>query len=229
MPVSSQVWRYWNEASWPSDVFIMWNCCSSWWQPTISSSDLTLSQLSFMWLQVTHWCFHWLIEPQDWPEAGPLVRSGDKLWPLEGAFLPGRPQDSSHEVYEPDHAGGEYWWRSRLCCASLVIFFLFFFFLRFELSLFHNTPDQSLSFTELYNEYTVRCALNQTSAKQGEPSIYTLEANDIKCMHPVIMFDCLPLWSFQLTTYTTLMQVSEGKLESYIRDCPNPCMPWWSF
>uniref|UniRef100_A0A669B7L3 Acid ceramidase n=1 Tax=Oreochromis niloticus TaxID=8128 RepID=A0A669B7L3_ORENI len=30
----------------------------------------------------------------------------------------------------------------------------------------------------------------------------------------------------KLTTYTTLMQVSQGKLESYIRDCPNPCMPW---
>lgn len=30
----------------------------------------------------------------------------------------------------------------------------------------------------------------------------------------------------KLTTYTTLMQVSEGKLESYIRDCPSPCMPW---
>ncbi|XP_037546396.1 acid ceramidase [Nematolebias whitei] len=30
----------------------------------------------------------------------------------------------------------------------------------------------------------------------------------------------------KLTTYTTLMKVSEGKLESYIRDCPDPCMPW---
>ncbi|XP_020788610.1 acid ceramidase [Boleophthalmus pectinirostris] len=30
----------------------------------------------------------------------------------------------------------------------------------------------------------------------------------------------------KLTTYTTLMQVSNGNLESYIRDCPNPCMPW---
>ncbi|KAM4604385.1 acid ceramidase [Polymixia lowei] len=30
----------------------------------------------------------------------------------------------------------------------------------------------------------------------------------------------------KLTTYTTLMEVSSGKLESYIRDCPNPCMPW---
>uniref|UniRef100_A0A674BTV9 Acid ceramidase n=1 Tax=Salmo trutta TaxID=8032 RepID=A0A674BTV9_SALTR len=32
--------------------------------------------------------------------------------------------------------------------------------------------------------------------------------------------------SLQLTTYTTLMDVNKGKLESYIRDCPNPCMPW---
>uniref|UniRef100_A0A3B4BQ65 Acid ceramidase n=2 Tax=Pygocentrus nattereri TaxID=42514 RepID=A0A3B4BQ65_PYGNA len=30
----------------------------------------------------------------------------------------------------------------------------------------------------------------------------------------------------KLTTYTTLMDVSQGKLESFIRDCPNPCMPW---
>ncbi|MGH0132236.1 UNVERIFIED_CONTAM: hypothetical protein FKN15_077757 [Acipenser sinensis] len=30
----------------------------------------------------------------------------------------------------------------------------------------------------------------------------------------------------KLTTYTTLMDVSEGKLEAYIRDCPDPCMPW---
>uniref|UniRef100_UPI003AAD6DAD acid ceramidase n=1 Tax=Centroberyx gerrardi TaxID=166262 RepID=UPI003AAD6DAD len=30
----------------------------------------------------------------------------------------------------------------------------------------------------------------------------------------------------KLTTYTTLMEVSKGNLESYIRDCPNPCMPW---
>ncbi|XP_050957172.1 acid ceramidase [Labeo rohita] len=30
----------------------------------------------------------------------------------------------------------------------------------------------------------------------------------------------------KLTTYTTLMEVSKGTLESYIRDCPNPCMPW---
>ncbi|XP_076001368.1 acid ceramidase [Genypterus blacodes] len=30
----------------------------------------------------------------------------------------------------------------------------------------------------------------------------------------------------KLTTYTTLMEVSEGKLESYIRTCPDPCMPW---
>ena len=31
---------------------------------------------------------------------------------------------------------------------------------------------------------------------------------------------------FQLTSYTVLMQVSNGILESYIRHCPDPCWPW---
>uniref|UniRef100_H3AMR5 Acid ceramidase n=1 Tax=Latimeria chalumnae TaxID=7897 RepID=H3AMR5_LATCH len=30
----------------------------------------------------------------------------------------------------------------------------------------------------------------------------------------------------KLTTYTTLMDVVEGKLEAYLRECPDPCMPW---
>ncbi|KAJ1101307.1 hypothetical protein NDU88_006377 [Pleurodeles waltl] len=30
----------------------------------------------------------------------------------------------------------------------------------------------------------------------------------------------------KLTTYTTMMSVSEGKLEAYLRDCPDPCMLW---
>ncbi|XP_012695735.2 acid ceramidase-like [Clupea harengus] len=30
----------------------------------------------------------------------------------------------------------------------------------------------------------------------------------------------------KLTTYTTLMEVSSGKLESFLRDCPDPCSPW---
>lgn len=30
----------------------------------------------------------------------------------------------------------------------------------------------------------------------------------------------------KLTTYTSLMEVSTGTLESYVRDCPNPCTPW---
>ncbi|XP_072519185.1 N-acylsphingosine amidohydrolase (acid ceramidase) 1a [Salminus brasiliensis] len=30
----------------------------------------------------------------------------------------------------------------------------------------------------------------------------------------------------KLTAYTSLMEVSTGKLESYIRACPNPCTPW---
>ncbi|XP_076148528.1 N-acylsphingosine amidohydrolase (acid ceramidase) 1a [Alosa pseudoharengus] len=30
----------------------------------------------------------------------------------------------------------------------------------------------------------------------------------------------------KLTTYTTLMEVSTGKLESFLRECPDPCSPW---
>ncbi|XP_030047331.1 acid ceramidase [Microcaecilia unicolor] len=30
----------------------------------------------------------------------------------------------------------------------------------------------------------------------------------------------------KLTTYTALMSVDDGTLETYLRDCPNPCMPW---
>ncbi|XP_077135764.1 acid ceramidase isoform X1 [Ranitomeya variabilis] len=30
----------------------------------------------------------------------------------------------------------------------------------------------------------------------------------------------------KLTTYTTMMSVSESKFEAYLRDCPHPCMPW---
>uniref|UniRef100_A0A8C5LQ97 Acid ceramidase n=1 Tax=Leptobrachium leishanense TaxID=445787 RepID=A0A8C5LQ97_9ANUR len=36
----------------------------------------------------------------------------------------------------------------------------------------------------------------------------------------------LPFVSLQLTTYTALMSVSDGKFESYLRTCPDPCMPW---
>uniref|UniRef100_A0A3Q0SUW1 Acid ceramidase n=1 Tax=Amphilophus citrinellus TaxID=61819 RepID=A0A3Q0SUW1_AMPCI len=52
----------------------------------------------------------------------------------------------------------------------------------------------------------------------------TTQANiSVKTMYDVL--STKPVLN-KLTTYTTLMQVSEGKLESYIRDCPNPCMPW---
>ncbi|KAG9479837.1 hypothetical protein GDO78_011720 [Eleutherodactylus coqui] len=30
----------------------------------------------------------------------------------------------------------------------------------------------------------------------------------------------------KLTTYTTVMSVSDSKLEAYLRDCPDPCIPW---
>ncbi|XP_030643859.1 acid ceramidase [Chanos chanos] len=55
--------------------------------------------------------------------------------------------------------------------------------------------------------------MNQTT--QNNISIKTVY--DILSTKPVLN---------KLTTYTTLMEVSKGKLESYIRDCPNPCMPW---
>lgn len=30
----------------------------------------------------------------------------------------------------------------------------------------------------------------------------------------------------KLTTYTAMMSISESKYETYLRDCPDPCMPW---
>uniref|UniRef100_A0A8C1YGP4 Acid ceramidase n=1 Tax=Cyprinus carpio TaxID=7962 RepID=A0A8C1YGP4_CYPCA len=55
--------------------------------------------------------------------------------------------------------------------------------------------------------------MNQTT--QADISIKTVY--DVLSTKPVLN---------KLTTYTTLMEVSKGTLESYIRDCPNPCMPW---
>lgn len=48
--------------------------------------------------------FFFFLNPvlQHQPEAGPVVRRGDQLRPLEGAAVPGRSQNSSHEVSEPD-------------------------------------------------------------------------------------------------------------------------------
>nr|XP_057932448.1 acid ceramidase [Doryrhamphus excisus] len=58
----------------------------------------------------------------------------------------------------------------------------------------------------------IKC-LNATS--QANVSVKTLY--DVLSTKPVLN---------KLTTYTTLMEVSTGTLESYIRDCPSPCMPW---
>ncbi|XP_076869780.1 acid ceramidase [Brachyhypopomus gauderio] len=55
--------------------------------------------------------------------------------------------------------------------------------------------------------------MNQTT--QSNISIKTIY--DVLSTKPVLN---------KLTTYTTLMEVANGKLESFIRDCPNPCMPW---
>ncbi|XP_068607177.1 acid ceramidase [Brachionichthys hirsutus] len=53
--------------------------------------------------------------------------------------------------------------------------------------------------------------------KTTQQSISVMTVYDMLSTKPILN---------KLTTYTTLMQVSEGKLESYIRDCPDPCMPW---
>lgn len=33
-------------------------------------------------------------------------------------------------------------------------------------------------------------------------------------------------FSFQLTVFTTLIDVAKGHYESYLRDCPDPCIGW---
>lgn len=58
----------------------------------------------------------------------------------------------------------------------------------------------------------MKCMNQTTQEKISVKTIY-----DVLSTKPVLN---------KLTTYTTLMQVSEGSLESYVRDCPNPCMPW---
>ncbi|XP_077092187.1 N-acylsphingosine amidohydrolase (acid ceramidase) 1a isoform X3 [Siphateles boraxobius] len=58
----------------------------------------------------------------------------------------------------------------------------------------------------------MKCMNQTTQANISLSSIY-----DVLSTKPVLN---------KLTTYTSLMEVSTGTLESYIRDCPNPCTPW---
>uniref|UniRef100_A0A8C1U3M0 Acid ceramidase n=1 Tax=Cyprinus carpio TaxID=7962 RepID=A0A8C1U3M0_CYPCA len=58
----------------------------------------------------------------------------------------------------------------------------------------------------------MKCMNQATQANISLASIY-----DVLSTKPVLN---------KLTTYTSLMDVSAGTLESYIRDCPNPCTPW---
>uniref|UniRef100_A0A673JX94 ceramidase n=1 Tax=Sinocyclocheilus rhinocerous TaxID=307959 RepID=A0A673JX94_9TELE len=58
----------------------------------------------------------------------------------------------------------------------------------------------------------MKCMNQTTQANISLASIY-----DVLSTKPVLN---------KLTTYTSLMEVSTGTLESYIRDCPNPCTPW---
>ncbi|KAF4091371.1 hypothetical protein AMELA_G00036130 [Ameiurus melas] len=58
----------------------------------------------------------------------------------------------------------------------------------------------------------MKCMKKITQANITLPTIY-----DVLSTKPVLN---------KLTTYTALMEVSTGRLESYIRDCPSPCTPW---
>ncbi|GCC23827.1 hypothetical protein chiPu_0002225 [Chiloscyllium punctatum] len=58
----------------------------------------------------------------------------------------------------------------------------------------------------------MKCMNQTTQANISVETIY-----DVLTTKPVLN---------KLTTYTTLMEISEGTFESYLRDCPNPCMPW---
>ncbi|KAL7981924.1 hypothetical protein Chor_000981 [Crotalus horridus] len=42
--------------------------------------------------------------------------------------------------------------------------------------------------------------------------------------HPAM--NCLNQTGQELTVSTTLLEVSEGHIETYLRDCPDPCSPW---
>lgn len=57
-----------------------------------------------------------------------------------------------------------------------------------------------------------RCMQEMTQKKVGFPGIF-----DVLSSRPVLN---------KLTTYTALMQVSSGKMETYLQYCPDPCSPW---
>ncbi|KAM4707613.1 acid ceramidase [Discoglossus pictus] len=58
----------------------------------------------------------------------------------------------------------------------------------------------------------MKCMNKTTTEKLSFATIY-----DVLSTKPVLN---------KLTTYTTLMSVTDSKYEAYLRDCPDPCMPW---
>lgn len=112
---------------------------------------------------------------QDWPEVGPLVRLGDELWPLEGAFVSGWSQNSGHEVYEPDQTDCEYrrqlpdsfltLKRGRKCLQSCRVID----WSEVQVCLISGVRNFDLFlFAEHLTEDTLWCAVNETNVKQGE-------------------------------------------------------------
>lgn len=96
---------------------------------------------------------------------------------------------------------------------------------------------------EYFTQDPLWCSFNKTSSEQGKAETYfsvwlssrlrwcLFGANVLRTVIDTdhLKFNCyLFLLALQLTTYTALMDVSTGLLEAYLRDCPDPCSPWWS-
>lgn len=90
----------------------------------------------------------------------------------------------------------------------IIIFLLLAFFL------------QNISVQTVYDVLSTKPVLNKVG------SLFILLISLVCSMFNDWFSNTFHSGAVQLTTYTTLMEVSKGTLESFIRDCPNPCMPW---
>ena len=72
-----------------------------------------------------------------------------------------------------------------------------------------------ISFHALQNVYHQNSSLNRKFLKNDCP------------LHQDTPNTALSLLLFQLTTYSALMQVDDGSLDTYLQKCSDPCWPWW--
>ncbi|KAM3832120.1 acid ceramidase isoform 3-T3 [Vipera latastei] len=78
---------------------------------------------------------------------------------------------------------------------------------------------------------TATLNIKNLDAKNG--NWFVIETNYDPWKAPLIIDDrrhpamnCLNQTGQELTVSTTLLEVSEGHIETYLRDCPDPCSPW---